>query len=156
VNGQQGNGWWLLMVMAVAFVGFGLGDILLGVKNDEGIPLGVVGMTSSQLEAESPVVYRMWDLAMRSNGVIGIELGVLLGAVALFAYRRWQLWAWWTMWSLPVIGLLGFVTFGQAGVAPGQSPPPPMISGPIFAVLATAIQLFSAPRFFKKSLPTNP
>ena len=33
------------------------------------------------------------------------------------------------------------------GVAPGQAPPTPMISGPIFAVLAAAILLVSAPRF---------
>jgi len=148
MDGLQRNAWWGLLVMAVAFVIFGLGDILLGVRNDEGVQLGVVGMTSDQLEAESPVVYRMWDLTMRTVGIVGTELGILLGTITLFAYRRWQRWAWWTMWTLPAIGIAGWAMFAQVGIAPGQAPPPPAISGVIFAALATGIQLVSAPRFF--------
>ena len=33
------------------------------------------------------------------------------------------------------------------GIAPGQAPPTPMISGPIVALLAAALLLVSAPRF---------
>ena len=41
-----------------------------------------------------------------------------------------------------------FVLIMAVGVAPGQAPPNPMISGPIIAVLSAAILLISAPRFF--------
>lgn len=43
---------------------------------------------------------------------------------------------------------------GSSGVAPGQTPPPPMISGPIIAGIAAAILIVSAPRFFADS-PTH-
>jgi hypothetical protein len=41
-----------------------------------------------------------------------------------------------------------FVLILAVGVAPGQAPPNPMLSGPIIAVLSAAILLVSAPRFF--------
>jgi hypothetical protein len=43
------------------------------------------------------------------------------------------------------------VSYLIAGVQPDQPPPPPMISGPILAVLAAAILLVSAPRFFRSA-----
>jgi len=49
---------------------------------------------------------------------------------------------------LPAWAASAFVLNLVYGVAPGQAPPPPMISGPIFAVLAAALLLVSAPSFF--------
>jgi hypothetical protein len=53
------------------------------------------------------------------------------------------------MWLLPVWAAGVFVLYLVAGVRADQPPPPPMISGPIFAVLGAAILLVSAPRFFR-------
>jgi hypothetical protein len=36
------------------------------------------------------------------------------------------------------------------GVDPAQPPPPPMLSSPFFVVVTAAIQLVSAPRFFRQ------
>lgn len=64
--------------------------------------------------------------------------------------------AWWGLVVMEVtLALFGVTAWAASafalnlayGVAPGQAPPPPMISGPIFAVLAAAILLVSLPRF---------
>jgi hypothetical protein len=58
------------------------------------------------------------------------------------------------MWTLPAWAASAFALNVAYGVAPGQAPPPPMISGPIFAALAAAILLVSAPRFFSDRAST--
>ena len=73
---------------------------------------------------------------------------VAMSAILLFAFRRRERWAWWVMWTLPAWAASAFALNLVYGVAPGQAPPPPMISAPIVAALAVAILLLSAPRFF--------
>lgn len=51
------------------------------------------------------------------------------------------------MWALPVWAASALALILVIGVAPGQAPPTPMISGPIVAVLSSALLLVSAPRF---------
>jgi hypothetical protein len=156
MNGRKGvpvaylqrNAWWGLVAVAVIVILFGVGDIVGGAAADPGIPLGVVGMTPAQLQAESAVVYRMFDFSMRSGGTTLVVLGILMTAILLFAFRSGQRWAWWTMWALPAWAFSAPVHFLSAGVQPGQAPPPPLVSGVIVGVLAVAILLVSVPRFF--------
>jgi len=144
----QRNAWWGLVAMAVIVVTFGVGDVISGVAADPGIPVGIVGMTPAQLDANSPRAFRMYDFTLRGGGLSLVVLGTLMTAILLFAFRRGQHWAWWTMWVLPAWAIAADVLILVIGLAPGQAPPPPLISGPIFAVLASAILLVSAPRFF--------
>ena len=154
MDGMQRNGWWGLLAIAVLLVVFGIGDMANGVANDPGIPLGVTGMTPAQLEAEGPNAYRMYDLTVRSQGSSLVMVGALMTVVLLFAFRRGQSWAWWTMWLLPAwavsVSAVGLAT----GIAPGQSPPPPVISGFVLGIISGAILLVSAPRFFGEPTAT--
>jgi hypothetical protein len=151
----QRHGWWALLAIAVLIALFGLGDLIVGFEWDPGIPLGLIGMTPPQVQAESPDAYRLIDFGVRSGGVNLIVIGVLLTAIVVFAYRQGRPWAWWTMWALPVWAGSAFFLNLAFGVAPGQSPPPPMVSGPILATLAAAILLVSAPRFLRRGGETT-
>ena len=150
----QRHAWWGLVVMSVIVGLFGVTDVIGGVTADPGIPLGLTGMTLGELEADSAQAYRLLDFMVRAGGVHLIVMGGLMTAVLLFAFRRGQRWAWWAMWTLPAWAASVFVLNFAYGVAPGQALPPPMISGPIFAVLAAAILLVSAPRFFSDRAST--
>ncbi len=143
----QRHSWWLVLTMTVLVAVIGLSPVALGIREDESIPLGITGMTASELEASSAPAYRLLDYEARSGGIALIVIGTLLSAVVLSGFRQNRPWAWRTMWILPAwAGSVVLLTLA-AGVAPGQAPPIPMFSGAIFAVLAAALLLVSAPRF---------
>jgi hypothetical protein len=139
-----------LLFMTVTLVIFGVGDVLVGPAADRGIPLGLTGMTLEELQAEGPASYRLFDFFTRVNGNSLLLAGLFGTAILLFAFRRDQRWAWWTMWLLPVWAVGGTAFYLVAGVHADQPPPPPLVSGPIFAFVAVAILLVSAPRFFPR------
>jgi len=145
----QRNAWWGLVAMVAIIVLFGITDVISGVAADELIPLGLTGLTLEQLEAESARAYRLLDFVARAGGANLVVIGLLMLAILIFAFRHGERWAWWAMWTLPLWAANAFVLGLIYGVAPGQAPPPPMISGPIFAVVAAAILLVSAPPFFR-------
>ena len=149
MNWLERNAWWGLLALTLVLVVFGLTDMVVGPAADVGIPIGLTGLSLSELEAESAAGYRLFDFFTRTNGFSLLLLGLLGSAILLFAFRRDQRWAWWTMWLLPAWSL-GVATFYiLAGVEPKQPPPPPMVSGPIVAALSAAILLVSRPRFFR-------
>jgi hypothetical protein len=143
----QRHSWKLMLTMTVLVAVIGLFPVILGIKEDASVPLGIAGATATQLEASSAPGYRLLDYEARNNGVALIVIGILLSLVALTGFRRNEVWAWWAMWILPVWAASVFVLTLAYGVAPGQAPPTPMISGPIFAVLAAATLLISVPLF---------
>ena len=128
---------------------FGVTDVLVGPAADRGIPLGLTGMTLEALQVEGPQSYRLFDFFTRVNGYSLFMVGAFGTAILLFAFRRNQRWAWWTMWVLPIWAVGVEVFYLVAGVESDQPPPPPMLSAPFLAVLAAAILLVSAPRFFR-------
>ncbi len=135
------------MTVLVAVIGFS--PVIQGINEDASVPLGITGMTAAQLQAASAQSYRLLDFEVRSSGIALIVIGTLLSAVLLGAFRQNRPWAWWMMWVLPLWGASVFVLILAIGVAPGQAPPAPMISGLIIAVLSAALLLVSAPRFFR-------
>ena len=145
------NAWWGLVAFAAIFVIFGATDIASGAAADPAIPQALTGKPISQLEAEGGDAYALYDFAARSTGWTLMLVGGLLLAVLLFGFRRNERWAWWTMWLLPVWSIGVLVSFLVAGTDPNQPPAPPMISGPIVAVVAALILLVSAPRFFPRA-----
>jgi hypothetical protein len=154
MGGLQRNAWWGLLAVAVLAALFGIGDVINGVANDPAVPLGVVGMTPAELEAEGPHAYRMYDLTLRGGGLSLALIGALMTAILLFAFRRGQRWAWWTMWLLPVWAISVSVGGLLIGVAPGQEPAPPVVSGFVLGIFAGVILLVSAPPFFGKRIAT--
>lgn len=151
----RAHAWWGLLVMSLIVTMFGITDLTGGVSSDPGIPLGLIGRTLAELEAESAQAYRLLDLGVRAGGIHLIIIGTLQLAILVFAFRRDLRWAWWAMWTLPAWAAAVFVFYLAAGVAPGQAPPPPMISGPIFAALSAVILLVSAARFFGRRQPVS-
>ena len=136
--------------MTVLIAVIGVNPVISGINEDASVPLGVTGLSASELQAESAGGYRLTDFGVRSGGLDLIMIGALLSAVLLFGFRQGRRWAWWAMWTLPMWGVSVFVLTLAVGVAPGQAPPTPMISGPIVAVLAAAILPVSAPRFSER------
>jgi len=144
----QRHAWWGLLAFTLLILFFGIGDVIIGVEWDPGIPLGLAGLTPAQVANESAPAYRLLDFGVRIGGANLAVISTLLTTVLLVPFRRGERWAWWAMWVLPAWALSVFMLYLAFGVAPGQAPPPPMISGPIFAAISAAILLISAPRFF--------
>ncbi len=103
----QRHSWWGLLAMSVIVGLFGVGDLPIGFEWDPGIPVGLTGMTPSEIRAESGPAYRLLDHGVRAGGVNLIVIGTLLTAVLVFAFRRDQISAWYAMWTLPVWGRVG-------------------------------------------------
>jgi len=57
----EGNSWWLLLAMTVLVIFVGILPIILGIKEDASVPLGISGMTAAKLEAASAQGYRLLD-----------------------------------------------------------------------------------------------
>jgi hypothetical protein len=142
------HSWWGLLGIATLLVLFGIGDLLIGFTWDPGIPVGLVGLTPTELEGQSADAYRMLEYGTRSGGLSLILSGGLFTVVLLAGFRRNQRWAWRTMWAMPAWMASAVLLNLAFGVAPGQPPPPPLISGLILMIVAAMILIISAPRFF--------
>jgi hypothetical protein len=149
------HAWWGLAAIAVLFALFGVTDILSGAAADPAIATALTGKSLSQLQAEGGDAYQLYDFAVRQNGWTLMLVGGLLLAILVFGFRRNQRWAWWAMWALPVWSVGVMVFFVVTGTEPSQPPAPPMISGPIVAVVSAAILLVSGPRFFGPPPPAK-
>jgi hypothetical protein len=133
--------------IAVTLAVFGATDIWLGAKADPGISLAVTGKDPAVLEAAQPDAYRMFDFLTRSQGLALCMFGLVLLAVVLVPYRSGQRWAWRVLWILPAWAIVVPFLYLTFGTAAEQPPAPPMISGPILAVVAAAALLFDRGRF---------
>ena len=81
--------------------------------------------------------------------------GALDGVIAKRAdlpYRAGERWAWWLAWFLPAWAAAVPLQFLAFGVAAGEPPAPPMISGPIVAGLAAGVLLLDRRRFVALSV----
>jgi hypothetical protein len=139
--------WVVLAALSALFGLFGLGDLLIGISFNEGVAPAVTGLTLGEISATSPDAYRLIDLDARGGGVTLVALGAALTAIVLFAYRDGRRWAWWAVWILPAWALGVLVLYLVYGLAPGQPPPPSLMSAPIIAAVTAAALLIDAPRF---------
>ena len=139
--------WWYLVAFSGLIVVFGLGDVLVGAVADPGIALGLTGLTLPELEAQSAAAYRMFDFTTRTQGWNLAVIGALLLADLLIPYRAGKRWAWWVLWLLPAwsLGVAGLYLL--IGLAPGQPPPPPLVSGPVLGAIAAVVLLLDRRRF---------
>ena len=137
------HAWWALVVVSVVLVVFGLTDIATGAAADPAIAQALTGKTLAELEAAGPDAYRLFDFFTRVNGWSLVLAGLLFTVVLLVPFRRGQRWAWWAMWLLPIWALGGALFYVAVGIRADQPPPPPVVSGPILAVLTGAVLLVS-------------
>ena len=143
------HAWWGLLLIAATLVIFGITDILSGAAADPAIARSLTGMTLSEIEAEGPAAYRLFDFMTRVNGWSLVLAGSLATAVLVFSFRKGSRWAWGVMWLLPIWAIGVPVFYLVAGLEEGQPLPPPMISGPIVALLAVAVLIVTTGRFFR-------
>jgi hypothetical protein len=146
MNWVRQHGWWVLAAILAMVTVFGVTDIVSGAQADPPIARALTGMSLAELEAESIAAFGMYDFMTRANGYLLVMFGLLGLAVLLFAYRRGERWAWWAMWLVPVWAAGVPVFYLVNGLAPGEPLPPPMISGPIIAVVGAVALLTNVPR----------
>ena len=120
---------------------------------DPAITVAIAGRTPAEVLAEDPTGYRLADFSARSLGLGLVMIGALMAAVVLIPYRSGQRWAWNLMWILPAWAAAVPLLYLAYGTAPNQPPAPPMISGPLIAVLAAAALLADRRRFSPASSP---
>jgi hypothetical protein len=149
MNALRRRAWWALVSLTVLMGLFGVGDVLIGPAFDPGIALGLTGLTHEELRAESAAGYLLLDFYTRAGGVHLAMISVALTAIVLIPYRAGRPWAWRIMWLFPAWTVAVFGMNAAFGVAPGQVPPPPMISGPILGAIAVLALLIDAPRFLR-------
>ncbi len=139
--------WLLLPILAIVLALFGVSDFLIGITADPGITVAITGLTPDELRAASPEGYRLADFMVRTQGVTLAAFGVLLAVVLWWPYRGGQPWAWKVVWILPAWAISVPLTYLAFGLAPDVPPAPPMISGPILAILATVVLVVDRRRF---------
>jgi hypothetical protein len=136
----------VLAFVAAMLVVFGITDMAAGATADEGILRALTGQTLAEVQAADPAGYRLYDFMSRTQGLVLAIVGLLSAAIVLIPYRAGLLWAWRVMWLLPAWAVLVPVLYVVYGTASDQPPAPPMVSGPIVAVLAAAALLIDRTR----------
>ena len=144
----QRHAWQFLLAMTVLMAVIGVNPVVNGINEDPSVPLGFAGMTAAELEADNARSFRLIDIQSRFTGLDLIVMGTLLSAVLVGAFRQNARWAWWAMWLLPLWATSVVVMILVTGLMPGQPLPSPLISGPVIALLSSALLLVGAPRFF--------
>jgi hypothetical protein len=139
--------WWVLPALSIMVVVFGVSDLLVGITSDPSVTVAIIGLTPSELETSSAGGYRLADFLVRTRGLEVAAFSLLLTIVLLVPYRGAQRWAWYAALILPAWAIAVSLTFLAFGMAPGQSPPPAMVSGPFFAVLSAVVLVVDRGRF---------
>jgi hypothetical protein len=137
--------WGLLAIAAIIAVS-GLVDLATGVTWQA---VDVTGSTGGEIAAQSSAGFKLIDSVVRTAGLYLVALGVLLGAVLLFAYRQDRPWAWWAMWTMPVLVIANSLLLAFRAWRPA-------ITGTVVGLVAALILLAGARRFFGRSGPRQP
>ncbi len=142
---------WKFLLGLVAVIGlFGIGDVILGLDADPGIPLAVTGMTIDEIRASGGTLTHLTDLLVRAGGVHLMVMSAVWAALILVPFRRGEKWAWYVMWTFPLWAASVAVTFLFVDLQPDTPPAPPAISSWIF-LAATAGLLWASSGSFVRS-----
>lgn len=152
VQRLQRNAWLGLLVLGVLIGIVGLWALFIGITEDASVPLGLTGRSLADLAAESPDGYRFADFEVRAGGMGLALIGGVLASIAVFAFRSGHSWAWWLMWTMPIWAGANVSLIVIVGIAPGQPPPWPLISGAIVGAISAALLFVTAPRFFERPM----
>lgn len=141
--------WWFLVFVAVVLIVFGIVDMVSGAQADPGISQAIAGASPDDVRSVDPLGYRLFDFATRALGLALVVLGLLFCVILLGPYARGRPWAWAAAWLLPAWAIAVPLLYLTFGTMPGQPPAPPMISGPVIAIVAAAVLLLDRGRFRK-------
>jgi hypothetical protein len=144
---------WKFLLGLVAIIGlFGIGDVILGLDADPGIPLAVTGLTIDEIRSSGGTLTNLIDLQVRAGGVHLIVMSAVWAALVLIPFRRGERWAWFAMWTFPLWAASVAVAFLFVDLQPDTPPPPPAISGWIFLAVTVGLLWSSAGSFAERSL----
>ena len=147
----QHHGWTVFAFLSVVFMGFGIGDMILGMDADPAIGESITGIPWEELRALSPEIANLVDMQVRALGAAIFFLSILSLSITINAFRRGQRWAWYTLWIWPLWNAAIFLVFLLAERQPAFPPPPPMLSAPILFVIALAGLALTYRKFFPKA-----
>jgi hypothetical protein len=144
------HGWKFLLSLVLVIGLFGIGDVILGLDADAGIPEGVAGLSPDEIRETSPALAQLADLQVRAGGIQLVVISTLWATIVLIPYRRAERWSWYAMWTFPAWSLAVAVSFLFIALQPDVPPPPPAVSGWVFFGL-TALLLLASRRQFRVS-----
>ena len=147
MDGMRRRLWWVLPALSIVLVIFGVSDVLIGITSDPGITVAIIGLTPAELATVSADGYRLTDFMVRTQGLAIGAFGLLLTTVLLVPYRAGQRWSRYAAFILPAWAMLVPITYLAFGLAPGAPLSPPMISGPIIAVVSVMVLVADRGRF---------
>ena len=147
----QHYGWTVFAFLSVVFMGFGIGDMILGMDADPAIGESITGIPWEELRASSPEIANLIDMQVRATGAAIFFLSILSLSITINAFRPGQRWAWYTLWIWPLWNAGVFLVFFLAERQPAFPPPPPMQSAPILFVIALAGLVLTYRKFFPKA-----
>ena len=70
--------------------------------------------------------------------------------IVLFSARARERWAWYTLLYLPIVYILIPLLFLTVELVPGRPPPQPIVTLPVFAVIALIALFLPYRKFFPK------
>lgn len=135
------NSWKFLLALVAVIGMFGVGDLVMGMDADPAISLAVTGLTVDAMWETSELLTTMVDLQTRAGGIQLVVLSLAWATIVLVPFRRGERWAWFTMLTFPAWALGVAVFWLFVDLHPDVPPPPPAISGWVFAGVTTALLL---------------
>lgn len=138
------NSWKFLLALVAVIGVFGVGDLVRGVDADPAIPLAVTGLTVDAMWETNEPLTTLVDLQVRAAGLHLIVLSLVWATIVLVPFRRGERWAWFTMLTFPAWALTVAVFYLFVDLQPDVPPPPPAISGWVFAALTSALLVGAA------------
>ena len=115
---------------------FGLADIALASIADPTVTEAVVDLSPAEVQNSQPKLANLIDLLIRLSGLFSFSFSLLFMVISYTGFRKGERWAWYTLLYLPIVYILIPLLFLTVELVPGRPPPQPIVTLPIFAVIA--------------------
>lgn len=129
---------------------FGLADIALASIADPTVTEAVVDLSPAEVQNSQPNLANLIDLLIRLSGLFSFSFSLLFMVISYTGFRKGERWAWYTLLYLPIVYILIPLLFLTVELVPGRPPPQPMVTLPIFAVIALIALFLPYRKFFPK------
>lgn len=129
---------------------FGLADIALASIADPTVTEAVVDLSPAEVQNSQPNLANLIDLLIRLSGLFSFSFSLLFMVISYTGFRKGERWAWYTLLYLPIVYILIPLLFLTVELVPGRPPPQPIVTLPIFAVIALIALFLPYRKFFPK------
>lgn len=129
---------------------FGLADIALASIADPTVTEAVVDLSPAEVQNSQPKLANLIDLLIRLSGLFSFSFSLLFMVISYTGFRKGERWAWYTLSYLPIVYILIPLLFLTVELVPGRPPPQPIVTLPIFAVIALIALFLPYRKFFPK------